>query len=98
MPYSAPDPIGPLREQLAHEIMALVSHLSSQYAARVLGVDEARVADLRHGRWRRFSLERLIRILANLQRRVDLIVVNTGPAQKRWPVLRPEAPQRRRKA
>ena len=94
----ADNPVPALRQQLADEIVSLVSHLNSMFAASVLCIDEARLSDLRHGRAQRFSDERLIRILANVQRRVDLIVVNTGPAQPLWPILRRQSSTRRNAA
>jgi len=58
-------------------------------AARRLGIDAARMCDLRRGRITRFSVERLIRILATVDRGVTLTVVLTGPERICWfPKLR----------
>ena len=76
-------PIPALRQQLADEILAIVGHLNPVIAASLLCIDEQRMADLRY-RPRRFSVERLIRMLAQIDRRVDLTVVNTGPPLLRW--------------
>jgi len=81
-------PIAALRQQLADEIQRLVDDFPTVISARLLCIDERRMADLRHGRAQRFSLERLIRMLAQIDRRVDLTVVNTGPPILRWlPIL-----------
>jgi predicted XRE-type DNA-binding protein len=77
-------PIAALRQQLADEILRLVDHLPTVISANLLCIDERRMADLRHGRAQRFSVERLIRMLAQINRRVDLTVVNTGPPIFRW--------------
>lgn len=77
-------PIPALRQQLADEILRLVDDFPTVISARLLCIDERRMADLRHGRAQRFSLERLIRMLAQIDRRVDLTVVNTGPPILRW--------------
>jgi predicted XRE-type DNA-binding protein len=45
----------------------------------MLGVDEARMSNLEHGRLERFSLQKLVRLLARINRRVDLTVVTVGP-------------------
>ena len=77
-------PIAALRQQLADEILRLVDHLPTVISANLLCIDERRMADLRHGRAQRFSVERLIRMLAQIDRRVDLTVVNTGAPILRW--------------
>ena len=81
-------PIAALRQQLADEILRLVDDFPTVISAQLLCIDERRMADLRHGRAQRFSLERFIRMLAQIDRRVDLTVVNTGPPILRWfPIL-----------
>lgn len=72
------DPIRPLKRQLADEILEIASHTNMHVAARVFRIDVPRMSDLRHGRIARFSVERLIRILATVDRRVDLTIVATG--------------------
>lgn len=79
-----PDPIPQLKQKLADEILDAVSSLNVTIAASVLGIGASRLADLRHGRVGRFSVERLIRILAVIDRRVSLTVVNEGAAEIRW--------------
>lgn len=73
------DPIPGLKEQLRQSILAEIGLMDQLGAARMLGVDEARMSNLLHGRLDRFSLQRLIRVLAQINRRVDLSVVAVGP-------------------
>src|SRR4051812_20378600 len=90
-------PILALKRQLADAILAISDPQPITIAARRLGIDPARMCDLRHGRIARFSLERLIRILATVERGVSVTVVVTGSAQVCWfPKLRAQADARRR--
>jgi len=57
--------------------MALAAQTNMHVAARRFGIGVPRMSDLRHGRIERFSVERLIRILATVDRRVDVTVVAT---------------------
>lgn len=63
---------------------SIVGHLNQHVAAAVLRIDQPRVSDLLHGQLERFSASKLIRILANIDRRVDITVVNEGPEVLRW--------------
>jgi len=78
------DPIPELKEQLASEILAVVGHLNQEIAAAVLRIDQPRMSDLMYGKLERFSASKLIRILANIDRRVDISVVNEGPPIFNW--------------
>lgn len=73
------DPIPGLKEQLRHSILTEIGLMDQLGAAQMLGVDEARMSNLLHKRLDRFSLQRLIRLLARINRRVDLSVVAVGP-------------------
>ncbi len=75
MPHP-PDPIPALKQQLRQEILASVGKFSQFVAAGALGTDQPRMSDLRQGKLERFSLETLIRLLANIDRRVEISVVN----------------------
>jgi predicted XRE-type DNA-binding protein len=88
----ADDPIAPLKRQLADAILELASQTNMHVAARQFGIGVPRMSDLRHGRIARFSVERLIRILATVDRRVQLTVV----ASTRRPILWHSRPPRRR--
>jgi len=81
------DPIPRLKEQLRQSILADVGRLNQLVAAHMLGVDESRMSNIELGRLERFSLQRLIRLLARLNRRVDLTVAIVGPLpgrEKLW--------------
>lgn len=72
------DPIDRLKEQLRREILALVGEYDQYMAARAIGTDQPRMSDLHQGRLERFSLEKMIRLLANIERRVEITVVGYG--------------------
>ena len=75
----ADDPIPALKRQLWHEILALVGGWEQYTAARAIGTTQPRMCNLKHGRLERFSLERLIRFLAQIEQSVEITVV--GPAR-----------------
>jgi predicted XRE-type DNA-binding protein len=77
------DPIPALKEQLGRSILAEIGPTSQLAAARMLGLDEARMSNIEHGRLERFSLQKLIRLLARINRRIDLTVVAVGPLPRR---------------
>lgn len=77
------DPIPRLKEQLKQSILAETGRMNQLAAAQMLGVDEARMSNLENGRLDRFSLQKLIRLLAKMNRRVDLTVVAAGPLPRR---------------
>lgn len=77
------DPIPGLKEQLTQSILAETLRMNQLAAAQMLGVDEARMSNLQHGRLERFSLQKLIRLLARMNRRVDLTVETVGPLPRR---------------
>lgn len=86
----AKDPIDRLKEQLRRAILELVGKWGQDHAARRLGTDQPRMSDLHRGRLERFSLEKLIRLLATIDRRVDLTVVDVGREElRRFRVNRP---------
>ena len=91
------DPILALKRQLADAILAISDRQPLIVAARRLGIGETRMCDLRRGRIARFSVERLIRILATVDLAVKLTVVLTGSEQVCWfPKLRAERDARAR--
>jgi len=83
MSPSPTDPIPALKHQLAHEIRVILGRFNQHVAARRLGVDQPRMSDLLHDKLDRFSLEKLIRLPANLDRRVEMEIINEGPPQLR---------------
>ena len=72
------DPIPALKRQLAREICTLIGRYNQHLAADALGVDQPRMSDILRDRLERFSLEKLVRLLANLDHRVELTLVNDG--------------------
>jgi predicted XRE-type DNA-binding protein len=75
------DPIPALKSQLRRKILALVGHWEQYTAAGALGTTQPRMSNLKHDRLERFSLERLIRFLAEIEQTVEIKVV--GPARPR---------------
>lgn len=73
-----PDPIPDLKVLLTREIVEIIRYNHEAFAARWLRCDMARVSDIKHGRHARFSLEKLIRFVTYLDRRVDLKITYTG--------------------
>ncbi|MGQ0641471.1 MAG: helix-turn-helix domain-containing protein [Gemmatimonadaceae bacterium] len=94
MPLQPDDPIPALKRQLAQEIRALLGDTNQHVAARRLGVDQPRMSDLLHDKLDRFSLEKLIRLLRSVDRRVELRVINEGPARLLLIRFPPRSPPR----
>jgi predicted XRE-type DNA-binding protein len=78
------DPIPALKRQLADAILEVAAQTNMHVAASVLGIDTARMSDLRRGRIERFSVERLIRLLAMVDRRVELTIAVVGRTEVPW--------------
>src|SRR5437763_8914037 len=72
------DAIPALKRQLHRELIRLVGHVNQSVSAGRLGISQPRMSNLLRGRLEGFSLEMLIRLLARLDRRVDLTVTNIG--------------------
>ena len=79
-----PDPVPALKRQLVAEILRVADQTHWIVAAGGLGLDAARMCDLRNGRISQFSLQRLIRMLARVDRAVDLKVKCAGPERVNW--------------
>ena len=77
------DPIPALKNQLRERILADVRDWPQQVAAGALHLDQPRMSDLESGRLERFSLEKLIRILATIGQRTDLHVVTVRKGRLR---------------
>lgn len=71
------DPVPDLKERFAREIVEVIEGWTQWNAALLLHTDQPRVSDLRRGKLERFSLEQLIRMLARINRRVDVTIVAT---------------------
>jgi len=62
-----PDPIPPLKEQVARIVVDRLAGWRNQaMAAALIDIDQPRMSDLRNGRLTRFSLEKLIRCASRL--------------------------------
>jgi predicted XRE-type DNA-binding protein len=85
----SPDPIPPLKDELARIIVERLHGWSQPNAAAIIDTDQPRMSDLRNGRLGRFSLERLIRFAAQLG--ADVHVTVTWTNRRRW--ISPRAPR-----
>ena len=69
---TAADPIPKLKEQVAAELVRRISTWTTTELCFRLRIDQPRISDLRRGKPERFSLERLIRLLNEMNCRVEL--------------------------
>jgi hypothetical protein len=74
-----PDPIPDLKRQLAATLVDSLRGWSGTESLYMIGIDPHRLSDLRHGRLRRFSLEKLIQILVRCGLTVSITVERDGP-------------------
>lgn len=74
------DPIPQLKEQLSREIIAAVDKYTWTVAAGMLGIEPSRMSHLKKGNLERFSLEKLIRMLAVIDRKVEVRIVDESGA------------------
>lgn len=68
------DPVIALKRQLADEIRRLIAPYAQDVSAAILGIGQPRVSDLMLNRIQRFSLQRLVRLLARMERTVEIRV------------------------
>ena len=61
-----------LKQQAAAEFSRVTADLPSAHIVIMTRLDQPRVSDLRHGRLKRFSLERLLVVLNDLGHRADV--------------------------
>ena len=73
----APDPIAPLKGEVARAIVAALDGWSQENAAELLWTDQPRISDLRNDRLGRFSLEQLIRFASRIGGDVSVTVTWT---------------------
>lgn len=69
------DPIPELKRQVAAELVRVLASWKPTALQFVARIDRSRLSDLRRGKLDRFSLESLIRFLAQMRYRVELTVV-----------------------
>ena len=70
-----PDPIPPLKKQLAGLLIRRLEGWSQEMAGDLLGADQPRMSDLRNNRLDRFSLDRLVRFAHRVGGDVSIQVV-----------------------
>jgi predicted XRE-type DNA-binding protein len=68
------DPVPALKQQVRNALIAAVGRWQQSVAAGAIGTDQPRMSDLERNRLERFSLETLIRLLARIDHRVELVV------------------------
>ena len=78
------DPIPALKKRLAELILEEIGDGNMWMARRILGLDQTRMWRLEHGHLDRFSVQWLIRLLARINRKVEVRVVAVGPLPTRW--------------
>ena len=76
-----PDPVPALKQQIGVRIAALLVGCPSYNACATLNTDASRVAELRRGQLKRFSLETLVRFAERLGDHVEL----TSESRRQWP-------------
>ena len=77
-------PVPAIKRTLAAAIVEISSQTNFFVAAPRLGIGTARLSDLRRGREGRFTIDRLIEILAKVDRRVDVSITVIGYGQVDW--------------
>ena len=87
LPY---DPVPLIKERLRSEILAVAGKWPQEVGAYLLGLDQPRMSNLERGRIDRFGVTKLIRLLAMVDRRVDVTVTDVATKP-----LRPFAPRRK---
>ena len=78
---SASKPIAELKCELAREVLEALRGWTPTEAYNAIKLDPSRFSDLRHGRLKRFSTEKLIAILHSLGRSVTINVATEKPAK-----------------
>jgi predicted XRE-type DNA-binding protein len=61
-----PDPISPLKDEIARIIVDRLDGWNQAMAAAILDIDQPRMSDLRNNKLTRFSLEKLIRCASRI--------------------------------
>lgn len=74
-----PDPIPDLKRQLATTLIDSLKGWTGTDTLYAFRLDAARLSDLRHGRLRRFSLEKLIWLLTQRGMSVSITTERDGP-------------------
>ena len=76
----AEDPVPRLKEELRIAILEAVGNGHGQLSdAMTLGISWPRMSDLENGNLERFGLQKLVRLFARINRRVEIRVIEVGP-------------------
>ena len=76
------DPIPALKQQACAHLADVMRYGNGDDLGALLGTDRFRIADLRHGRLARFSLETLLRFLARAGLQIELRVTRRPRPQR----------------
>lgn len=68
-----------LKQHLARELCAIIDGWTVIQAAMCLGLYPARISELRHGNLARFSIARLVRLIADRGYDIDVAIRPTKP-------------------
>lgn len=73
------------RAELAHQICLVIAkrQLTQAKAAEIMKLDQPKISALTHGRFKGFSVERLLRCLNDLGQEVEIIIRPTSKAGAR---------------
>jgi len=65
-----------LKSKIAIAINSIVKHrhITQEEAAKVLGITQPQVSDLKKGKLKHFSVERLFGLLTSLDRDIDIVI------------------------
>ena len=76
-----------LKAKIVSSINSIVKHrgITQAQAAKVLGITQPQVSDLKRGNLKHFSVERLFDLLNSLGRDVEIVIKKKNPRTKREP-------------
>ena len=78
MAYRYHDPIPELKKRVSDELVKLVDSWTQWNAAVLLHVNQTQISELRAGKLERFSLDRLVRLLARAGRKIEIRTTSDG--------------------
>jgi predicted XRE-type DNA-binding protein len=72
MAYHYHDPIPELKKRVSDELVKLIDNWTQWNAAVLLHVSQTQISEIRAGKLERFSLDRLVRLLARAGRKIEI--------------------------
>jgi predicted XRE-type DNA-binding protein len=66
------DPIPELKKRVSDELVKLIDNWTQWNAAVLLHVSQTQISEIRAGKLERFSLDRLVRLLARAGRKIEI--------------------------